>query len=76
MDLAPASIYATLLEEGVYLCSIRTMYRILEGQQETRERRAQRRHPRREPPQLVATAPNQVWINQPKKSIELEAAAQ
>lgn len=61
VDLAPASIYATLLEEGSYLCSIRTMYRILEDQQETRERRAQRRHPRRVPPQLVATAPNQVW---------------
>jgi putative transposase len=61
MDQAPASIYATLLEEGTYLCSIRTMYRILEEQKEVRERRAQRRHPRREPPRLVATAPNQVW---------------
>ncbi len=61
VDQAPASIYATLLEEGVYLCSIRTMYRVLEEQEEVRERRAQRRHPRREPPRLVARAPNQVW---------------
>jgi putative transposase len=61
VDQAPASIYATLLEEGTYLCSIRTMYRILEDQKEVRERRAQRRHPRREPPRLVAKAPNQVW---------------
>jgi putative transposase len=61
VDQAPASIYATLLEEGRYLCSIRTMYRVLDAEQETRERRAQRRHPRRAPPRLVATAPNQVW---------------
>jgi putative transposase len=61
VDQAPASIYATLLEEGAYVCSIRTMYRILEEKKEVRERRAQRRHPRREPPRLVATAPNQVW---------------
>jgi putative transposase len=61
VDQSPASIYATLLEESTYLCSIRTMYRVLEEQKEVRERRAQRRHPRREPPRLVATAPNQVW---------------
>ena len=61
VDQAPAAIYATLLDEGTYLCSIRAMYRILEERQEVRERRAQRRHPRREPPRLVATAPNQVW---------------
>ena len=61
VDQAPASIYATLLEEGRYLCSIRTMYRILENAHETRERRAQRRHPRRDPPRLLATGPNQVW---------------
>ncbi len=61
VDQAPASIYATLLEEGVYVCSIRTMYRILEEQEEVRERRAQRRHPRRAPPRLVARAPNEVW---------------
>jgi len=60
-DRAPTAVYATLLEEGAYLCSIRTMYRILKAAGEVRERRAQRRHPRREPPRLVATAPNQVW---------------
>jgi putative transposase len=44
-DQAPAEIYATLLDEGQYLCSIRTMYRILDDQQEVRERRDQLRHP-------------------------------
>lgn len=61
VDQAPAAIYATLLEEGTYLCSIRTMYRLLGEQEEVRERRAQQCHPRREPPRLVATAPNQIW---------------
>jgi putative transposase len=61
VDRAPAAVYATLLEEGDYLCSIRTMYRVLDTANEVRERRAQRRHPHREPPRLVATAPNQVW---------------
>lgn len=61
VDRAPAAVYASLLEEGRYLCSIRTMYRVLHEAGEVVERRAQRRHPRREPPRLVATAPNQVW---------------
>ena len=61
VDQAPAAVYATLLEEGRYLCSVRTMYRLLHGVGEVRERRRQRRHPRAEPPRLVATAPNQVW---------------
>lgn len=61
VDLAPASVYATMLEENRYLCSIRTMYRILAAAAEVHERRAQRRHPHREPPRLVATGPNQVW---------------
>lgn len=61
VDRAPAAVYATLLEEGCYLCSIRTMYRVLKAAGEVNERRPQRRHPHREPPQLVATAPNQVW---------------
>ena len=61
LDQAPAAVYATLLEEGCYLCSVRTMYRLLHGAGEVRERRRQRRHPRAEPPRLVATAPNQVW---------------
>jgi len=61
VDAAPAQVYATLLEEGVYLCSIRTMYRILAAAGEVRERRNQRRHPVYEAPCLQATAPNQVW---------------
>ena len=61
VDRAPATVYATLLEEKRYLCSIRTMYRVLAAAGEVTERRPQRRHPRREPPRLVATAPNQVW---------------
>ena len=61
VDRAPAAVYATLLEEGRYLCSIRTMYRVLHSAGEVLERRRQRRHPYRDPPQLVATAPNQVW---------------
>jgi putative transposase len=61
VDRAPAAVYASLLEEGCYLCSIRTMYRVLKAAGEVNERRPQRRHPHREPPQLVATAPNQVW---------------
>ena len=61
VDRSPAAIYATLLEEGQYFGSIRTMYRALESHGEVQERREQRRHPRREPPRLVATGPNQVW---------------
>ena len=60
-DQAPAEVYAALLDQGQYLCSIRTMYRILDDQQEVRERRNQLRHPTYHKPQLVATAPNQVW---------------
>ena len=61
VDRAPAAVYAILLEEGRYLCSIRTMYRVLHDSGEVLERRRQRRHPHREPPRLLATAPNQVW---------------
>jgi putative transposase len=61
VDKAPAEVYAALLDQGQYLCSIRTMYRILEDQQEVRERRDQLRHPAYVKPQLVATAPRQVW---------------
>ena len=60
-DMAPAAVCATLLDEGRYLCSIRTMYRLLNAGGEVRERRAQATHPRRTPPELVATGPNQVW---------------
>jgi putative transposase len=60
-DAAPAEVYGTLLDEGVYLASERTMYRLLAAEGETRERRAQRAHPAYAKPELLATAPNQVW---------------
>ena len=61
VDLAPAQVYAGLLDEGRYLCSERTMYRILAAHQEVRERRDQLRHPSYAAPQLLATRPNQLW---------------
>jgi len=60
-DQAPAEIYAALLDEGVYRCSIRTMYRILNQNEEIRERRAQLRHPVYQKPELLAERPNEVW---------------
>ena len=60
-DLPPAQIWATLLDEGTYLCSIPTMYRLLRTRAQVRERRRQARHPATVKPELVATAPNQVW---------------
>ena len=61
VDQSPAEVYATLLEEQTYLCSPRTMYRVLAEADEVRERRDQVRHPAYVKPELVATAPNQVW---------------
>ena len=61
VDLAPAEVYATLLEEDRYLCSERTFYRVLAENAEVRERRDQLRHPRYTAPQLLATGPNQLW---------------
>lgn len=61
VDRAPADVYATLLDEGVYHCSIRTMYRLLAAHGEVRERRDQLAHPAYAKPELLATAPNQVW---------------
>jgi putative transposase len=61
VDKAPAEVYATLLDEKRYLCSERTMYRILAAHNEVRERRDQLRHPSYTKPELLATAPNQVW---------------
>ena len=60
VDSAPREIYATLLDEGQYLCSPRTMYRLLAAAHEVKERRHQLRHvaPR---PELLATGPNEVW---------------
>jgi transposase InsO family protein len=60
-DKSPAQAWAVLLDEGCYLCSIRTMYRILDGAGQVRERRAQASHPPRVRPELVATGPDQVW---------------
>jgi len=60
-DRAPAAIQATLLDEGQYLCSTRTMYRILQQAGELHERRPQLVHPHYRKPELLATAPNQLW---------------
>jgi putative transposase len=61
VDRAPTEVYAKLLDEGTYLCSSRTMYRILSDAEEVRERRDQLRHPEYKAPELLATASNQVW---------------
>jgi putative transposase len=60
-NLAPAAIWATLLDEGRHLCSERTMYRILDENRELRERRNQLRHPAYVAPELMATGPKQLW---------------
>jgi putative transposase len=60
-DQAPGEVYATLLDEGRYLCSERTMYRILAANQQVRERRDQLRHPPYQAPELIASRPNEVW---------------
>lgn len=60
-DHSPYQVYATLLDEGSYHCSISTMYRILRAHDEVRERRDQRQHPSYSKPELLATAPNQLW---------------
>jgi putative transposase len=60
-DMAIPQVYATLLGEIRFFCSMHTMYRILDEHGEVRERRDQLRRPRCAVPQLVATAPNQVW---------------
>lgn len=60
-DSAPREVYATLLDEGEYLCHWRTMYHILEEHDEVHERRNRRRHPVSVKPELRATGPNQLW---------------
>ena len=60
-DCTPRQVYATLLDEGVYLCHWRTMYRILADHDEVRERRNQLQHPTYSKPELLATGPNQLW---------------
>jgi len=61
VDLAPAEVWSTLLDEGQFLCSERTMYRILEEHDEVRERRNQLKPGKFAAPELLATAPRQVW---------------
>ena len=61
VDQSPAEVHATLLEEQTYLGSVRTIYRVLAQADEVRERRDQARHPSYAKPELVATAPNQIW---------------
>jgi putative transposase len=60
-DASPAAVYATLLDEGTYLASERTMYRLLAAAAEVRERRNQLRHPAYAKPELLATGPNELW---------------
>ncbi|HQZ36139.1 MAG TPA: hypothetical protein PK020_17055 [Ilumatobacteraceae bacterium] len=60
-DLAPAQIWARLLDDAIYLCSISTMYRLLRAVGENRERRRQRTHPANKIPELMAMQPNQIW---------------
>ncbi len=61
VDASPYQIYPALLDQGIYLCCIRTMYRLLEAHGELRERRNQLRHPKYSRPELLATGPNQLW---------------
>ncbi|MGZ3689637.1 MAG: IS3 family transposase [Bdellovibrionota bacterium] len=60
-DCSPSQVYAALLDDGRYHCSIRTMYRLLEAEGENRERRDQLIHPPYRKPELLATGPNQLW---------------
>jgi putative transposase len=61
VDLAPAEVHATQMDEGRYICSVRTMHRVLAENAEVRERRNQLRHPSYAAPQLMATKPNELW---------------
>lgn len=61
LDCAPATVVAALLDEGTYLCSERTMYRVLADADQVRERRAHVQRPSYAAPELLATRPNQVW---------------
>jgi putative transposase len=73
VDESPPTVYATLLDSGIYLCSVPTMYRVLRRYDEVRERRRQATHPATVKPELVAQGPNQVWswditkLNGPEK---------
>ncbi len=78
LDAAPAAVYATLLDEGAYLASERTMYRILAANAEVRERRRQLRHPAYARPELLATGPRELmsWditkLRGPRKGIHFQ----
>lgn len=72
IDKSPHEVYATLLDEGIYKCSVRTMYRILGGNKEALERRQIVQRPRHKKPELLATAPNQVWSWDTTKLLTLE----
>jgi putative transposase len=61
VDRAPAQVHAALLDQGIYHCSTRTMYRILHDNMEVRERRDQLQHPQYHKPELIASGPCQVW---------------
>ncbi len=61
LDCSPRQVWATLIDEGIYRCSWRTMYRLLSKHQAVKERRAIRRHPKYVRPELAASGPNQVW---------------
>lgn len=61
VDEAPATVYAKLLDDGVYIASVSTMYRVLRAEDEVRERRRHATHPAHKKPELVATGPNDVW---------------
>jgi putative transposase len=61
VDEAPATVYAKLLDQGTYLASVSTMYRVLHEHDEVRERRRQATHPAHKKPELIATGPNAVW---------------
>src|SRR6202049_1842569 len=60
-DVAPAAVFAILLDEGCYHGSIRTMYRLLAARNQTGERRRQRVHPVYTKPELLAVRPGEVW---------------
>lgn len=60
-DQSPREVYATLIDEGRYLCSVRTLYRTLAAEKQVNERRNQLRHPNYTKPELLATGPNQLW---------------
>ena len=61
VDEAPATVYAKLLDQGIYLASVPTMYRVLRAHDEVHERRRQATHPAAKKPELLATKPNEIW---------------